>query len=107
MSKRGGTMEIKTNGPFRNLVAVRSSANPKASTMTIEDLMRIKLKLNLSGKQTLNLRTGIRTVFGRKSVEDGAGDYQGELNHSLAPYFKSVTLHIKKKVKVEKRKYRL
>ena len=102
VSKRGGTLEIKTSGPFRKLVAVRSSANPKASTMTKEDLMRIKLKLNLSGKQTLNLRTGIRTVFGRKSVEDGAGDYQGELNHSLAPYFKSVTLHIKKKVKVKK-----
>ena len=48
------------------------------------------------------LRTGIRTVFGRKSVEDGAGDYQAELNHSLAPFFKSVTLNIKKVKKVKK-----
>ena len=95
-------MEIKTSGPFPKLVAIGSFAKPKASTMTKEDLMRIKLKLNLSGKQTLHLRTGIRTVFDRKSVEDGAGDYQAELNHSLEKYFKSVTLNVKKRSKVKK-----
>ena len=96
VSKTGGTLEIKTRGGWPKLVAVGSAAKPKASTMRKEDLMRIKLNLNLSGKQTLKLRTGLRTVFGRKSVEDGAGDYQAQLNHSLAPYFKSVTLHLKK-----------
>ena len=102
VSKTGGTLEIKTSGPFPKLVAIGSAAKPKASTMTKEDLMRIKSKLNLSGKQTLNLRTGIRTVFGRKSVEDGAAHYQTELNHSLAPFFKSVTLHVKKVKKIKK-----
>ena len=105
ISKRGGAMEIKTSGPFPKLVAIGSSAKPKASTMMKEDLMRIKLKLNLSGKQTLHLRTGIRTVFGRKSVKDGAGDNQAELNHSLAKFFKSVTLNVKKKFKVKKVMY--
>ena len=104
VSKTGGTLEIKTRGPFPKLVAIGSAAKLKASTMTKEDLMRIKVKLNLSGKQTLNLRTGLRTVFGRKSVEDGAGDYQAALNHSLAPYFKSVTLNLKKVKWVNKEK---
>ena len=99
VSRKGGTLEIKTSGPRPKFVGIGTFAKPKARTMTKEDLMRIKLKLNLSGKQTLLLRTGIRTTFGRKSVEDGAGDFQAELNHSLAKYFKSVTLHVKKKVR--------
>ena len=69
--------------------------------VTREDLMRIKMRLDLSGNQALLLRTAIRTVFGRKSVEDGAGDFQAELNQRLARFFKLVQINVKKKKKKE------
>ena len=94
---RSGTLEIKTRGPNPKIVGIGSYGRFNvARKMSKETLMRIKMRLNLSGTQTLLLRTSIRTVFGRKAVEDGAGDYQTELNHRLARFFKLVTLKIKK-----------
>ena len=58
--------------------------------------MRIKSKLELSGSQCLQLRTAIRTVFGRRSVEEGLEDYQKELNHRLSGFYKLTTLTVKK-----------
>ena len=95
---KNGTIEVKGRG-----------AHPKTITfgkikverrLTKEDLMRIKIKLDLSGNQTLNLRTAIRTVFGRKRVEDGAADFQSELNHRLASFFELVQLDVTKKQKI-------
>ena len=97
---KNGTIEVKGRG-----------AHPKTITfgqvkverrLTKEDLMRIKMRLDLSGSQTLNLRTAIRTVFGRKSVEEGAGDFQTELNHRLSRFFELVHLDVTKKQKIEK-----
>ena len=65
--------------------------------------MRIKMRLDLSGNQTLHLRTAIRTVFGRKSVEEGAGDFQTDLNHRLSKFFELVNLDVNKKQKVKKK----
>ena len=65
--------------------------------------MRIKMRLDLSGNQTLHLRTANRTVFGRKSVEEGAGDFQTDLNHRLSRFFELVRLDVNKKQKVKKK----
>lgn len=89
---KNGTMRIKTI-TFGNTKVERK--------VTREDLMRIKMRLDLSGNQALLLRTAIRTVFGRKSVEDGAGDFQAELNQRLARFFKLVQINVKKKKKKE------
>ena len=95
--RRNGLLEIKTRGPHPKIVGIGSLGKFNITRkMSKETLMRIKMRLNLSGEQTKLLRTSIRTVFGRKSVEDGAGDYQTELNHRLAGFFKLVTLKIKK-----------
>ena len=94
---KNGTMKIQGRG-----------ANPKTITfgsakverkVTKEDLMRIKVRLDLSGKKALLLRTAIRSVFGRKSVEEGAGDFQTELNHRLAKFYKLVHLKVDQKKK--------
>ena len=94
---KNGTMEVKTRGPNPKTI---NFGKPKAERrVSKEDLMRIKSKLDLSGNQCLQLRTAIRTVFGRRSVEEGVGDYQKELNHRLSRFFKLTTLTVKKTVK--------
>ena len=92
-----GTMEIKTRGPNPKII---TCGKPKAEKrVTKEDLMRIKSRLNLSGNQTLLVRTAIRSVLGRRSVEPGLEAYQKELNHRLASFFKLTTLTVKKTYK--------
>ena len=94
---KNGTMQVKTRGPNPKTITF---GKPKAERkVTKEDLMRIKSKLDLSGNQSLLLRTAIRTVFGRRSVEAGAGDYQKELNHRLSGFYKLTTLTVKKTAK--------
>ena len=94
---KNGTMEIKTRGPNQKTITF---GKPKIEKkVTKEVLMRIKSKLDLSGSQCLQLRTAIRTVFGRRSVEEGLEDYQKELNHRLSGFFKLTTLTVKKTVK--------
>ena len=94
---KDGTMEIKTRGPNPKTL---SFGKPKAEkTVTKEDLMRIKSRLDLSGNQTLLLRTAVRCVLGRRSVEPGLEAYQKELNHRLASFFKLTTLTVKKTYK--------
>ena len=67
---KNGTMEVKTRGPNPKTITF---GKPKTERrVSKQDLMRIKSKLDLSGNQCLQLRTAIRTVFGRRSVEDGA-----------------------------------
>ena len=91
---KDGTMEIKTRGPNPKTL---SFGKPKAEKrVTKEDLMRIKSRLDLSGNQTLLLRTAVRSVLGRRSVEPGLEAYQKELNHRLASFFKLTTLTVKK-----------
>ena len=94
---KNGTMEVKTRGP--NPKTVTFGKPKEGRRVSKEDLMRIKSKLDLSGNQTLLLRTAIRTVFGRQSVEEGAAEYQKELNHRLGSYFKLTTLTVKKTAK--------
>ena len=91
---KNGIMEIKTRGPNQKTITF---GKPKIEKkVTKEDLMRIKSKLDLSGNQCLQLRTAIRTVFGRRSVEEGLEDYQKELNHRLSGFYKLTTLTVKK-----------
>ena len=94
---KNSTMELKTRGP--NPKTINFGKPKEEKRVTKEDLMRIKSRLDLSGNQTLLLRTAIRTVFGRQSVEEGAAEYQKELNHRLASYFKLTTLSVKKTAK--------
>ena len=91
---KNGTMQIKTRGPNPKTLSFGKPKEEKRVTM--EDLMRIKSRLDLSGNQTLLVRTAIRTVFGRRSVEPGLEAYQKELNHRLAGFFKLTTLTVKK-----------
>ena len=94
---KNGTMQVKTRGPNPKTITF---GKPKAERrVTTQDLMRIKSRLDLSGNQSLLLRTAIRTVFGRRSVEAGAGDYQKELNHRLSGFYKLTTLTVKKTAK--------
>ena len=94
---KNGTMELKTMGP--NPKTINFGKPKEQNRVTKEDLMRIKSRLDLSGNQTLLLRTAIRTVFGRRSVEEGAAEYQKELNHRLGSYFQLTTLSVKKTAK--------
>ena len=91
---KNGTMELKTRGPNQKTITFGKPKTEKK--VTKEDLMRIKSKLDLSGSQCLQLRTAIRTVFGRRSVEEGLEDYQKELNHRLSGFYKLTTLTVKK-----------
>ena len=94
---KNGTIEVKTRGP--NPKTINFGKPKEERRVTNQDLMRIKSRLDLSGNQTLLLRTAIRTVFGRRSVEEGAAEYQKELNHRLGSYFKLTTLTVKKTAK--------
>ena len=96
---KNGTMQIKGRGAHPKTITCGKIKAERR--VTKEDLMRIKMKLELSGNQALKLRTGIRTIFGRKSVEEGAGDFQAELNHRLESFFKLVPLKVNKKKKNE------
>ena len=66
---KSGTMDINTGGPNPKTLSLGKPKEEKR--ITKEDLMRIKSRLDLSGNQTLLVRTAIRSVFGRKSVEPG------------------------------------
>ena len=94
---KNGTMKIQGRGAHPKTIT--SGKTKVERRVTKEELMRIKLKLDLSGNQALHLRTFVRTIFGRKSVEEGAGDFQTELNHRLAGFFKLVHLKVKQKKK--------
>ena len=96
---KSGTMQIRGRGAHPKTITFGKTIVERR--VTKEDLMRIKLKLDLSGNQTLQLRTAIRTVFGRKSVEEGAGDFQFELNHRLSRFFELVHLDVTKKQKIK------
>ena len=96
---KNGTMQIKGRGAHPKTITCGKIKAERR--VTKEDLMRIKMRLELSGNQALKLRTGIRTIFGRKSVEEGAGDFQAELNHRLESFFKLVPLKVNKKKKNE------
>ena len=102
---KNGTMKIQGRGAHPKTITFGNTKVERK--VTKEDLMRIKMRLDLSGNQALLLRTAIRTVFGRRSVEDGAGDFQAELNHRLAKFFKLVQITVKqKKKKVETKEKR-
>ena len=89
-----GSVKLQTRGPHPKTITF---GNIKVERkITKEELMRIKAGMNLSGNQLLKLRTCLRTVFGRKSVEDGAAEYLTDLNHRLEGYFKLVNLSVKK-----------
>ena len=98
---KNGTIEVKGRGAHPKTITFGKTIVERR--VTKEDLMRIKIKLDLSGNQTLNLRTAIRTIFGRKSVEEGAGDFQTELNHRLSRYFELIHLDVNKKQKINKK----
>ena len=95
--QKNGTLKIQGRGAHPKTITFGKTKVERR--VTKEDLMRIKTRLDLSGNQTLLLRTAFRTIFGRKSVEDGAGDFQSDLNHRLARYFKLVHLNVKQKKK--------
>ena len=98
---KNGTVQIRGRGAHPKTITFGKTTVERR--VTKEDLMRIKMRLNLSGNQTLHLRTAIRTVFGRKSVEEGAGDFQTELNHRLSRFFELVHLDVTKKQKIKKK----
>ena len=98
---KSGTVEVKGRGAHPKTITFGKMKVERR--VTKEDLMRIKMRLDLSGNQTLHLRTAIRTVFGRKSVEEGAGDFQTELNHRLSRFFELVNLDVTKKQKIKKK----
>ena len=91
---KAGTIELQTRGPHPKIITFGKWKDDRQ--VSKEVLMRMKMRLNLSGAQTLQLRTAIRTVFGRHSVEAGAGDFQTELNHRVERYFKLVKIIVKK-----------
>ena len=98
---KSGTVQVKGRGAHPKTITF--SQTKVERRVTKEDLMRIKMRLDLSGNQTLHLRTAIRTVFGRRSVEEGAGDFQTELNHRLSRFFELVHLDVTKKQKIKKK----
>ena len=94
---KNGILKLQGKGPHPKSISFGKTKVERK--VTKEDLMRIRMRLNLSGNQALLLRTAIRTKFGRNSVENGAGDFQAQLNHRLASFFKLVKLNVLKKHK--------
>lgn len=91
-----GTMMLCTRGP--NKKTITFGAPKPQKKFSLEELIKLKVAMNLSGKATRLMAMGIRTVLGRNSIEPGLVDELKEVNHRLAGYFKLKDICIIKKV---------
>ena len=91
-----GTMMLCTKGP--NKKTITFGAPKPQKKFSLEEIIKLKLAMNLSGKATKLMAMGIRTVLGRDSIEPGLMDELKELNHRLAGFFMLKDICIIKKV---------
>ena len=80
-----GTMMLCTRGP--NKKTITFGAPKPQKKFSLEELIKLKVAMNLSGKATRLMAMGIRTVLGRNGIEPGLVDELKEVNHRLAGHF--------------------
>ena len=91
-----GSMQLVTRGPHPKTITF-GKPRPRKK-FSHDDLIKLKMTLNMSGKQTKLLAGGLRVVLGRDAIEPNLMDYIKEVNHRLAGFFKLEDLCITKKV---------
>ena len=91
-----GSMQLATRGPHPKTITFGKPRPRK--TFSHDDLIKLKMSMNLSGKSTKLLAAGLRVVLGREAIEPILMDYIKEVNHKLAGFFKLEDLCITRKI---------